>query len=300
VNKFGVLGTIVGTIVILVLFIGYALWKVFNFPEGNFVSLAILILVGLAAFVGLMNFLSFSAYWIGIADPKQPFGLPEGTVRAILTIAFIVLVGVLASFLLTHFGTRQPFSDKLVLQTDLALVEAQALASRLGADGLVALVPTKPGEPSKVDVHFYPRKDFRLIDDIAKQILTILSTILAAMIGFYFGARPGDGTAALPKDDPAERSRLRAELDTLLGREPTVQSTGEAVEQKLAAAVEPAKKSEIEKIKNDLAEIKKKIETARTSIGDLSLPIDKVRATQAEAKTAVTDLAKLKQQLEKI
>jgi hypothetical protein len=297
-DNFGARSVIVGTIAILIIFVAYSLWKVFAYPEGNFVSLAILILVGLAAFMGLMNFLSLSAQWIGIADPKQPFGLPEGTVRAILTIAFIVLVGVLASFLLTHSGARQQYAEKaIILQTDLALADAQTLAARLGADGLVALVPTKPGEPARVDVHFFARNDFRLSDDVAKQILTILSTILAAMIGFYFGARPGD--AILSKDDQAERSRLRADLDTLLGQEPTVQSTGDAVEQKLAA-VEQEKKPEVEKIKADLAEIRKKIDAARTSIGDLSLSIDKVRAAQAEAGTAVANLAKLKQQLEKI
>ena len=35
-------------------------------------------------------------------------------------------------------------------------------------------------------------------DEIAKQILTILSTILAAMIGFYFGAKPGESAGPRP------------------------------------------------------------------------------------------------------
>src|SRR5262245_6832878 len=77
----------------------------------NFMSLAIFILVGLGAFLALMNFLSLTAQWLGVADPRQPFGLPDGTVRAILTIAFIVLVGVLASFLLANSGDRKPFAD---------------------------------------------------------------------------------------------------------------------------------------------------------------------------------------------
>jgi hypothetical protein len=65
--------------------------------DAGFGGVATLVLVGFAAFLGLMNILSYSANHMGITDAKQAFGLPEGSVRAVLTIAFIVLVGVLAS-----------------------------------------------------------------------------------------------------------------------------------------------------------------------------------------------------------
>jgi hypothetical protein len=300
----GVLCLIVGTVVVLVCFIGFVLWRIFALAEPTqaspnaitgFILVALLILVGLAAFIGIMNFLSFSAYWVGMGDRRQPFGLPEGTVRAILTIAFIVLVAVFASYLLTTTSARQPFAQAPIpIQTDLALQDAQALALRLAADGVVSLVPTKPGDSSKVDVFLRPRNDFRLADDVAKQVLTILSTILAAMIGFYFGARPADSAAAAPKDD--ERESLRTELNALLAQE---QSTRGAIDTKLASLGE-AKKEEVDKIKKELAEIDKKIEDAKKGIGDLTMPIDQVRTAQADAKAAVAGLKALGEQLEKI
>lgn len=290
---------VVSTVIVLVAFIAYALWFVFGHPEGNFVSLAILILVGLAAFVGIMNFLSFSAYCVGIGDPKQPFGLPDGTVRAILTIAFIVLVGVLASFLLTHSDSRAPYVKDAIVFKGLPAADAQALQQRLSAEGLAVIVPSAAavgGEPARSDVQFFARNDYRLADDVAKQILTILSTILAAMIGFYFGARPGDGARA---DEVGERSRILAEINGLLAREPTLVSLREAVETKLAS-VDAAHKPQVEKIRAALAAIESRIETVQKAANDPSVPIDQVRAARSDARAAVEGLKALGRELARV
>jgi hypothetical protein len=292
-NRGGIFVVLFASLV-LIAFIGYSLVKVFESRSGDFASLAILILVGLGAFIGLMNFLSFSAQWIGLADPHQPFGLPEGTVRAILTIAFIVLVGVLASFLLTNSAGRQPFVKEAVILRAIPSADAQALQQRLSAEGLVMVVAVPPAGS---DVYFYARQDYRLADDVSKQVLTILSTILAAMIGFYFGARPGDGGGQT--GDPAERARILTELNTFAAQPPTVQSIRTAANAKLAT-VDAQKKPQVEKILKELNDVQGKVDAAQRSVGDLSLPIDKVRAARDEAKAAVGKLEGLNQDLQKI
>lgn len=186
-------------------------------PAGRaFVTVAALILLGIAAFIGIMSLLSRTAKKLGIIDQRHPFGLPEGSVRAILTIAFIVLVGVLSAFLITNHNSRSPFVEAgQVIGSGLTEARANDLAAEqraeFGDTALVAIVtralPAGNGTtpPAIYDVVVHPRADNAMGDDIAKQTLTMISTILAAMIGFYFAERTGGGGG-----DPAELARMRA------------------------------------------------------------------------------------------
>jgi hypothetical protein len=284
----------VGAVVILI--VCGALWLVFQFPDGSFASVSILILVGLGAFLGIMNFLSFSAAYLGIGDPRQAFGLPDGTVRAILTIAFLVLVGVLASFLLTHSGGRQPFAEKGIVIKGLSTADAQMLQQRLSAEGLAIIVPeaSASADQPRNELQFYARTDYRLADDVAKQVLTILSTILAAMIGFYFGARPADPPRGI---ETGERDRIVAEVNAALTHEPTVASIRRALDSK---TVDAAHQAQANRIKADLAETETRIEGVRKTVNDRASSIDKVRAAQADTKAATDKLADIGRQVEQL
>jgi hypothetical protein len=278
--------------IVLICFVGFAVYGVFHFPLG-FGTVSVLLLVGIAAFIALMNILSVSSHLIGITNAAQPFGLPEGTVRAILTIAFIVLVGVLASYLLTNSSGREPFGDAFVMR-GIAAKDADSIVQRLLPDSL-ASIERSTGD--KVDIQVRPRRDYRLADDVAKQILTMLSTILAAMIGFYFGAQtPGLAPPTGRTSDPDERASINKDLDDLSGQ---TQLVREAADSKLPTD-DAAKKSQVEGIKTALAAIDQKITDALNSARDLTAPIDKVRAAHTEAKTSFAGVEGLKQKLAEI
>ena len=282
--------SILATGVLIFFCVGYALYRVLHDPA-SFATVAVLILVGLAAFIGIMNIVSVSSHLIGITNPTQPFGLPEGTVRAILTIAFIVLVGVLASFLLTNSSGREPFGEPIIMR-GFPAKDADAVAQRLMADGLVSL---EAGTGDRVDIQFRARQDYRLADDVSKQTLTMLSTILAAMIGFYFGAQ----TPSAPNEKTAvvdERSTIDKDLGALSAQ---VQAVRKAADAKLASADE-ARKPHVQAIIDSLGKIDEKIAAASHSARELSLPIDQVRAAYKEAEAAIAGLDGLKQKLQDI
>ena len=233
--------------VALALSVGYVFYHVLAFPDQDgFGAVALLILLGLGGFLGLISIFSLISSWIGILDPKQAFGLPEGSVRAILTMAFIVIVGVLASYLLTSSKGNYVVDreNPLTLAMNLPLEDARDFINATpSTDGVLAIRPSAfvltppepsagppapaagqpppppatppappagaagPGEP-RYDVLLFPRLDNRLAEDVSKQILTMLSTILAAMIGFYFGARPGESDP-----DAVKRAQAVAEIE---------------------------------------------------------------------------------------
>src|ERR1700730_1532567 len=273
--------------VVLILFVWFALRHVFE--DSDFGSVAVLILVGLAAFIAIMNVLTFSAYLVKIIDVKEPFGLPNGTVRAILTIAFIVLVGVLASFLLTNSSERTPYSGTPIT-VKVTKNQLDDKIKELSASGIVS-VEQLGTDNTPATLQFFPRQDYRLAHDVAKQILTMLSTILAAMIGFYFGAQTP--STASSSSESQERESAKKDLEGLAAQ---AQAVRKAADDKVNA--DAAKQPTIDPIKASLKGIDDKIAAARTAADDTSVPIERVRSAVTDAKTAAAALDELKRKID--
>jgi membrane protein YdbS with pleckstrin-like domain len=273
-----------GIAVIFLLVIGGVLIMAFRHDgAGSFASVASLILVGLAAFIGIMNLLSFSAHWMKITDDKQPFGLPEGTVRAILTIAFIVLVGVLTSFLLSNTN-RPPFSDKsIIIATGVSASAAALLEQKFMPEGVITIMKDTTAENATSTVRFLPRIDYRQNDEIAKQILTILSTILAAMIGFYFGAKPGESGSTAKTDD---RAALLADFTAAKAKPPTITT----VSGKIGEIAKPEDRPAFQK---RLEDISAKVKAADDALANPAATIETIRTSVTDAQAALGTLKDL-------
>ncbi|WP_146144772.1 hypothetical protein [Phreatobacter cathodiphilus] len=251
----------------------------------SFAAVAALVLVGVVAFTGFVSALSVTAERLGMLDARHPFGLPEGSIRAILTFAFIVLVGVFASYLLvqtSRTGFVAPSEPFLLPVTTLA--EARVLQAQLAGEGLVVV----SGTVEPIRATFIPRTDYRLADDVAKQILTMLSTMLAAMIGFYFGSRPNEQPI-----DPhlAERRRVRAELDGLKITAPTLDEVKRAAAEMPEDQLTDEQKQALGNIRARLDTVAAAFDTALKTAEDPAAPIDAVRTTRAAAGQAQATLA---------
>jgi len=64
----------------------------------NAQALTFLILVGLALVIALMAGLGIVYSMLGIADPKQALGLPEGSIRALIAFSLLLIFVCLATF----------------------------------------------------------------------------------------------------------------------------------------------------------------------------------------------------------
>lgn len=283
----------------IVTFCAWVAWHVLNQQSAGFGAVALLILVGLAAFLGIMNLLAVGAYWMGFSNAAQPFGLPEGTVRAILTIAFVVLIAVLAAYLNTAHKERVSFaSTPLILMSGLsesaASEQARELRARYGGEGLVTV---NRGDGNTFRVELIQRVDHRLVDDIAKQTFTMMATIVAAMIGFYFGTRSGaEGDQAA-----AGRAKSLAALMAAVSSAPSELDIGEILaiaEQKRTAAGSDA--AMLQKIKAQEDVVKETtgfVAAARDIMANMMATGDQIEGARVALAEAVRKLQAAKKVL---
>ena len=179
-------------------------------PTYKFIGIVILFMTALTVaatiFVGLK-----------LANPLEAFGLPAGSMRALLAIGVMILFVV---FWLPMIG-----SDG---ETQL-----ERKGGTLAADQLTSAVQLHPDQSLRVHVIEYGspttrarfetfgRADLRSPEevDFGKQILTALITLLTSVISFYFGSRsvadatrPVEGGAnpAAPADLTALRKQIEA------------------------------------------------------------------------------------------
>jgi hypothetical protein len=188
--------------------LGYLAWH----KPDNLALPAFLILISLGVFVLLMIYAANALKTSGVFDVTQPFGLPPGTIRAVLTLAFIILIGVFGSLVLLRSEGRSPLTPLAGLQ-GLAVKsdELAQLRQSLGED--VVVVATSSGA-NTVTVSAYVKRDYRAADSIAQNIISMLSTLLAAMIGFYFGARiDGGGDAGGGSKPEPDTVALQGQID---------------------------------------------------------------------------------------
>jgi hypothetical protein len=312
-------------------------------------TLAILILVGMAAFLLLMNLLSFSAGQLGILTHGQAFGLPDGSVRAILTMAFIVLIGVIGSYLVTRPASTPYAKEYVTLATCVVFDQANEVKRQVtGTDVLVVLTPCDrtgggaaptgaaagagagavagggpPGGPGgggaagaagpggggggavvgaggagppTYDVRLYPRLDTRFSEETAKQILTMLSTIVTAMIGFYFGSKQGSDEADRVNgkpttSGPADRVAAAKTIDEQLANAPDVEELQRRAAQLISGGKLAASETdEVKKLQDELPGLKKTLAAARAArAADATTPAQMQDFAQ-NVKNAVTRL----------
>jgi amino acid transporter len=135
-----------------------------------------------------------------IHDKSQPMGLPRGSVRAVIALLLITLFFIAAIFLFSSTQKR-PDPDNVRTLTGISATRPEAIPT----DEIKDLNERLVGTETRYDVVlFLPSNSTTTSDDIAKQLVTTVGTLVTAVAAFYFGAntvaghggRGGDGTSA--------------------------------------------------------------------------------------------------------
>lgn len=185
----------------------------------RFVAFLLVTLTALAASVMVFSGLKLAA-------PSEAFGLPSGSIRALLAMGIMVLLVVFG----LHFI---PTERSLTLFKEISVKADNVVAetARYQAAGFVVVViePPAPSSGQTASTPAGPKLQlFRASGpapadtDLIKQILTAIVTLLTSVISFYFGAKSAgeskDSAAAPPGALPpallASRETLTKPLET--------------------------------------------------------------------------------------
>ncbi len=221
-----------------------------GFPGIWFVGLLVMALSALAAAAAVFAGLK-------LASPKEAFGLPSGSIRALIAIGIMVLLVVFGLKFLNGDDKVAKMADqslptviaptadqKAVDDLKKAYESAGFTVVQVNEGELVAAPGAAPAAakvPAPARLELYPKTAARPADetDLMKQLMTALITLLTSVVGFYFGSKgTTDGLKAgapPPTSPPAP---------TLPGPTPQLALQRKQVGDSFAAADGPAQKAE--------------------------------------------------------
>jgi hypothetical protein len=142
----------------------------------SFIMLPLLVIGGvLCLFIALgLTAVIFATY--GLDDKTQALALPEGSIRAVIALALIILLAILSIYL---YGS---------LSNNASIIEHVSLATRdamLTNPAYKVIGSVSTGNDFTVQVQ--SRNDDAV--DFAKQLLVLLGTLVTSISSFYFGTR---------------------------------------------------------------------------------------------------------------
>lgn len=133
-----------------------------------------------------------------LTNAGEAMGLPRGSIRAVIALMLILLFFVAAIFLFNTTHRVPPTADEL---RTLQGVDATRLAT-IPTDQIQKLTPTTTQGVTTYTVSLLPSAlENQTSDDLAKQLITVLGTLVTAVAAFYFGAN----TVGSATKDTADR-----------------------------------------------------------------------------------------------
>jgi len=185
-----------------------------------FVALLVVVLMALT-----LTAVAFSG--LKLSSKKEAFGLPSGSIRALLAIGIMTLLVVFGlKFAGSDANAPLRLAEKPFQTIDVAYENKAEALARYQAEHFMVIV-TKEGAPAPKTGDKSQPATFELYEqihaqspaeiDVGKQLNTAIITLLTSIIGFYFGSRSvadsqkssgNAGTSSVPDDIVSERKTL--------------------------------------------------------------------------------------------
>lgn len=180
------------------------------------VGLPILAIFGIMILFGALALISAVFAQLNLSDRDQALALPEGSIRAAIALALIVLFAIISIMLFQ--SVSEPYklekltaADKDVVMREvanrvLAVLPQVCPPVPAGAASATAVLadPGCPAGETRYTVHLR-QPPGQESTDLAKQLLILIGTLMTSVTSFYFASRgaAGDRSEAAPPIDIA-------------------------------------------------------------------------------------------------
>ena len=181
--------------------------------QADYLVLPVVAIAGVLLLLAALALVAVAFRSIDLHDRTQALGLPEGSIRAIIALALVVLFAILAVYLYSSAGQSTTWQIKDLTEEQAAATERNlwpqgrvtvrieqppkaqpAAAQPSPAQGAPPPPATAPEQPAAKLFTVQVREANTVRDDLAKQLLVLIGTLVTAVSSFYFGAKAGGGT----------------------------------------------------------------------------------------------------------
>jgi hypothetical protein len=159
--------------------------------EAPAVGLPILAIFGIMILFGALALVATLFARLDLSDSNQPLALPEGSIRAAIALALIVLFAIISIMLYQTVSKPYPING-------LGEAEKSAMV-RDSANRVIAVVPepcavatAAPAQCAPENLRFtvhVVQPPGQESTDLAKQLLILIGTLMTSVTSFYFASR---------------------------------------------------------------------------------------------------------------
>jgi len=154
-----------------------------HYPPAE-ITLSYFLCLSLIALLVALTFMVYIFKNLNLASPNNTLGLPEGSIRAVIALSLILIFMISSLFLYEQVSSGKPTESISLSQAEYDNISKELIYS---SQAVPRNVPGNPTNETRYIVRLRTTENENSVD-IAKQIITTVSTLVVAVAGFYFGS----------------------------------------------------------------------------------------------------------------